>query len=83
MTEDETVGWHHRLNAHECERAPGNGEGQEAWQAAAGGIRRVGRGSSTEQHHFNRNVPVFAVCAETPPSGQPFPAAAQLPTLWG
>ena len=27
-TEDEMVGWHHRLNEHEFEQAPGNGEGQ-------------------------------------------------------
>ena len=27
MTEDETVGWHHRLNGHESE-PPGDGEGQ-------------------------------------------------------
>ena len=28
MTEDEMVGWHHRLNGHEFEQAPGDGEGQ-------------------------------------------------------
>ena len=28
MTEDEMVGWHHRLNRHEFEQAPGDGEGQ-------------------------------------------------------
>ena len=28
MTEDEMVGWHHRLNGHESEQAPGDGEGQ-------------------------------------------------------
>ena len=28
MTKDEMVGWHHRLNGHEFERAPGDGEGQ-------------------------------------------------------
>ena len=27
-TEDETVGWHHRLDGHEFEQAPGGGEGQ-------------------------------------------------------
>ena len=27
-TEDEMVGWHHQLNAHEFEQAPGVGEGQ-------------------------------------------------------
>ena len=28
MTEDETVGWHHRLSELEFEQTPGNGEGQ-------------------------------------------------------
>ena len=28
MTEDEMVGWYHRLNGHEFEKAPGDGEGQ-------------------------------------------------------
>ena len=28
MTEDETVGWHHRLNGHEFKRTLGVGDGQ-------------------------------------------------------
>ena len=28
MTEDEMIGWHHRLNGHEFEQALGDGEGQ-------------------------------------------------------
>ena len=28
MTEDEMVGWHHQLNGHEFEQAPGDGDGQ-------------------------------------------------------
>ena len=28
MTEDEMVGWHHRLNGREFEQTPGDGEGQ-------------------------------------------------------
>ena len=28
MTEDEMVGWHHRLNGYEFEQAAGDGEGQ-------------------------------------------------------
>ena len=28
MTEDEIVGWHHRLNGHEFEQALGDGEAQ-------------------------------------------------------
>ena len=29
MTEDEMVGWRHRLNGHEFEQILGDGEGQE------------------------------------------------------
>jgi len=28
MTEDEMVGWHHRLNGHESEQTLGDSEGQ-------------------------------------------------------
>ena len=28
MTEDEMVGWHHKLDEHEFEQAPGVGDGQ-------------------------------------------------------
>ena len=28
MTEDEMVGWHHRLDGHEFEQAPGVADGQ-------------------------------------------------------
>ena len=28
MTEDDMVGWHHRLNGHEFAQTPGDGEGQ-------------------------------------------------------
>ena len=28
ITEDEMVGWHHQLNVHEFEHAPGDGKGQ-------------------------------------------------------
>ena len=30
MTEDEMVGWHHRLYGHEFEQALGVGDGREA-----------------------------------------------------
>ena len=29
-TEDEMVGWHHRLNGHDFEQAPGVGDGQRS-----------------------------------------------------
>ena len=36
--EDETVGWHHRLNGHEFEQALGDGEGQGSRSAAVLGV---------------------------------------------
>ena len=30
MTEDEMVGWHHQLDGHELEHAPGVGDGEES-----------------------------------------------------
>ena len=30
MTEDEMVEWHHQLDGHEFEQAPGVGDGQES-----------------------------------------------------
>ena len=38
MTEDERVGWHHRLDGHEFEQVPGvgDGEGSLAWCNAWG-----------------------------------------------
>ena len=31
MTEDEMVGWHHRLDGYEFVQAPGVGKDREAW----------------------------------------------------
>ena len=39
-TEDEMVGWRHRLNGHEFEQAPGDGEGQESQRAADHGVAK-------------------------------------------
>ena len=35
-TEDEMVGWHHRLNGHEFEQSLGDSEDREAWHAVHG-----------------------------------------------
>ena len=37
-TEDEMVGWHHWLNGHESEQAPGDSKDGEAWFAAVHGL---------------------------------------------
>ena len=34
MTEDEMVGWHHQLDKHELEQAPGIGDGRGSLSAA-------------------------------------------------
>ena len=48
MTKDEMVGWHHRLNGHKFEQAPGAGDTREAWCAAVHGVQRVGHDRATE-----------------------------------
>ena len=49
MTEDEMVGWHHRLNGHEFEQTPGDGEGQGRSLACSFiGLQRVGYILATE-----------------------------------
>ena len=39
-TEDEMVGWHHRLDGHEFGQAPGVGDGQGNWCAAVHGVAK-------------------------------------------
>ena len=38
ITEDERVGWHHRLNGHEFEQTLRDGEGQGSWHATVHGV---------------------------------------------
>ena len=40
MTEDEMIGWHHRLDEHEFEKAPYSLMVREAWQAAVYGVAK-------------------------------------------
>ena len=43
MTEDEMVGWHHRLDGHEFEQASRDGEGQGTpGMLQSMGLQRVG-----------------------------------------
>ena len=41
MTEDEMVGWHHRLYGHEFEQALGVGDGQGSLVLQSMGLQRV------------------------------------------
>ena len=38
MTEDEMVGWHHRLSGHEFEQVLGDGEGQGSLDTRLGEV---------------------------------------------
>ena len=42
MTEDEMVGWHHQLDEHEFEQAPGVGDEQEPGMLQSVGSQRAG-----------------------------------------
>ena len=48
-TEDEMVGWHHRLNGREFEMM----KDREAWRAAVMGLQRVGHNWATEMNWLN------------------------------
>ena len=48
MTGHKMVGWHHQLDGHEFEQAPGVGEGQEHWHAAVHGVAKSRRQLTTE-----------------------------------
>ena len=40
MTEGEMAGWHHRLNGHESEQAPGDSEGQGSLVCCSHGVAK-------------------------------------------
>ena len=48
MTEDEMVGWHHRLDGHELEKAPGVADGQGGLACCRPWGPRVGHDLVTE-----------------------------------
>ena len=58
-TEGEIVGWHHRLNGHEFEQAPGVGDGQGGLACCSLWSRRVRHDWVTE---LNWKGPQFPFC---------------------
>ena len=50
MTEDEMVGWHHRLDGHEFEQLRELVMDREAWRAAVPGGRKESD-TTQQQHH--------------------------------
>ena len=54
MTEDKVAGWHHRLNGHEFEQAPGDSEGQGSLVCCSSlGLKES---DTTERLNYNRKV---------------------------
>ena len=51
MTEDETVGWHRRLNGNELEQTPGDGVGQGSRAYCCPWGHRVEHRLATEQQY--------------------------------
>ena len=56
MTEDEMVGWHHQLNGHEFEQAPGVGDGQGGLACCS----PQGRKESDTTEQLNLTVLIFS-----------------------
>ena len=71
MTEDEMVGWHHRLNRHEFEQALGDGEGQGSLLCCSPQGRKE---SETTERLNNKKVQFFVT---------PWTVACQAPLAMG
>ena len=62
MTEGEMVGWHHRLDGHEFEEAPGDGEGQgglacySSWNRKQSDMTEHVCRARNRSVHFSRSV---------------------------
>ena len=63
MTEDEMVGWHHRLNGHEFEQAPGVGDGQGSLACC----------SPWGRNELEMTVIPFSSCPQSFPASGSFP----------
>ena len=53
MTDDEMVGWHHQLDGHEFEQAPGVGDGQGSLACCSSWGRKE---QDTTEQPKNNNV---------------------------
>ena len=74
MTQDEMVGWHHRLDGHEFEQAPGVGDGQGSLACCSPWGRK--ESVTTERLHFSLSCngegngnPLQYSCLEDPRDG--------------
>ena len=62
MTEDEMIGWHHRLDGHEFEKTPGVGNGQGSLACCSPWGRK--ESVTTEQLSTAQHIAVIHVALE-------------------
>ena len=55
-TEDEMIGWHHRLNGYESEQAPGDSEGQGSLSCYSPRGHKESNRTEQQQRHFKHAV---------------------------
>ena len=70
VTEDEMVGWHHRLNGHEFEQAPGDSEGQRRLVCCSPWNGK--KLDMTEQLNNNNALQFLSVLSMLPREGKDF-----------
>ena len=63
MTEDETIGWHHRLDGHEFEQAPGVGHGQGSLACCSPWGHK--ESDTTERLNWTELIPPFDLLMST------------------
>ena len=69
MTEDEMVGWHHRLNGHKFEQTLGDGEGQGSLVCCS--PRDHKDLDMTERLNYNRHLFAYCYAMHNPPDCSP------------
>ena len=73
-TENEMVEWHHQLNGHGFEQAPGVGDGQGSWHAAVHGVAKSWTLSDWSELRLYR----LGLFTSAPPIGWHFPYSCHL-----
>ena len=62
MTEDEMVGWHHRVNEHESEQTPGGGGRQRSLACCSPwGSKTVKHDLQLNNNYKRSNLPAFSL----------------------
>ena len=82
-TEDEMVGWHHRLDGHEFEQAPGVGDGQGSVVCCSPWGRK--ESDTTERLNWNEKETPYLLAVTPPPPPPnlfPIPSSPMQPLVY-